>query len=212
MIALNICYIILLYASFGVVHTFLAKLSFKKRIAKYFPGLMPYYRLAYNIFAFIHFGFVYELTPRIDIKLYDAQFPYDFIIVFFQFQMLLGILWTFRYFDLKEFLGINQIYRAFRHDFNVYSLDEESEFIAKGPYLWCRHPLYFFTFLFLAFRPYMYLDYIVSLLCIGGYFYIGSLWEEKRMTEKFGDYYRDYCDHIPRFVPSLRRQRGQEGK
>jgi protein-S-isoprenylcysteine O-methyltransferase Ste14 len=203
MIILQICLILLLYASFGVVHTLLAKISFKKKVAKKFPGFMPFYRLAYNGFALIHFYFVYEWTPRIDYKLYDAQFPYDFLILFFQFQMLLGILWTFRYFNLKEFLGINQALKAYGGDYNVYSLDEESELVLKGPYLWCRHPLYFFTIMFLVLRPYMFLDYLVSLVCIIAYFYVGSLWEEKRMLEKFGEHYEAYKKQVAPIVPFL---------
>jgi protein-S-isoprenylcysteine O-methyltransferase Ste14 len=207
MIALHIGLIILLYASFGVVHSVLAALSLKKNIARNFPGFMPYYRLSYNVFALIHFSVVYELTPRIDVRLYDLQFPYDFIILFFQLQMVLGILWTFRYFNLKEFLGINQILRAYGGDFNVYSLDEESELIIQGPYLWCRHPLYFFTLMFLLLRPYMFLDYLISLLCIGAYFYIGAVWEEKRMLEKFDAHYREYMAHVPRIFPFAFRKR-----
>lgn len=207
MIALQIAFIILLYASFGVVHSVLAALSLKKKIARNFPGFMPYYRLSYNLFALIHFSVVYELTPRIDVRLYDLRYPYDFIILFFQLQMVLGILWTFRYFNLKEFLGINQILRAYGGDFNVYSLDEESELIIRGPYLWCRHPLYFFTLMFLLLRPYMFLDYLISLLCIGVYFYVGAVWEEKRMLEKFDSHYREYMAHVPRIFPFVFRKR-----
>jgi protein-S-isoprenylcysteine O-methyltransferase Ste14 len=117
--------------------------------------------------------------------------------------MLLGILWTFRYFNLKEFLGINQALKAYGGDYNVYSLDEESELVLKGPYLWCRHPLYFFTIMFLVLRPYMFLDYLVSLVCIIAYFYVGSLWEEKRMLEKFGEHYEAYKKQVAPIVPFL---------
>ena len=200
-VVLQALYLIFLYAAFAVLHTVLAGLDIKRRIAKKYPGIMPWYRLLYNIFAIISFYYVYELSPRIDIKLYDLQYPYDFIILFFQLQMLLGILWTLRYFNAKEFFGIDQILRKLKGSYNALSLDENSELIIKGPYLWCRHPLYLFFILFLALRPYMFLDYLISLICITLYFYIGSIYEEKRMIDKFGDHYREYIKHIPRLIP-----------
>ncbi len=200
-VVLQALLIILLYAAFGAVHTVLAGLGLKKKVAKKYPAVMPYYRLLYNLFALVTFYYVYELSPHIDIKLYDLQFPYDFIILFFQVQMLLGILWTLRYFDAKEFFGFSQISRKLDGNYNLSSYDEDTKLVIKGPYLWCRHPLYLFFILFLAFRPYMFLDYLISLVCITAYFYIGSIYEEKRMIEKFGDHYREYMKHIPRLIP-----------
>lgn len=201
MIFVNILIIILLYSSFAVVHSLLAAFEVKRKLLKKFPSFMPFYRISYNVFALIHFYFVYELSPRIDIKLFDLQFPYDFLIYFFSLQSLLAIGWTLFYFDGKEFLGISQLFRRHSGEYNLNNLDEDSELIVKGPYLWCRHPLYFFCIMFLTLRPYMNLDYLVSLICIITYFYIGSIYEEKRMLKKFGAHYEEYMKHVPRLVP-----------
>ncbi len=207
MIVFQILAIIVLYASFGLVHTVLAKLNVKKSVAVRYPKLLPYYRLFYTLLSFMHLYFVYRLTPSIDIKLYDLQYPYDFIILIFQLQGLLGFLWTFQYFNVKEFLGINQLFRKIHDNYENATLDEESKLIIKGPFLWCRHPEYFFVIMFLVLRPTMSLDYFVSLICIVAYFYIGTFYEEQRLLEKFGEHYSEYQKLVPRLLPIRFRKR-----
>ena len=201
MIILQVCFIVFLYASFGIVHTLFATLHFKGIIASKWISLMPYYRLTYNVISVIQFYFVYELTPSIDIHLYDLKPPYDIIILVPQFFSLMGILWTLRYFDAMEFIGISQIFRQRAGNYNSSQLDEESTLIIKGPYKMCRHPLYFFCILFLLFRPYMFLDYLLSFICITAYFYIGSVYEENKMVERFGEKYKEYQLEVPRIIP-----------
>jgi len=64
-----------------------------------------------------------------------------------------------------------------------------------------RHPIYFFSMMFLLFRPVMDLFYLTCLICIIIYFCIGSYYEEKRLVEKFGEDYIKYRKAVPRFFP-----------
>jgi protein-S-isoprenylcysteine O-methyltransferase Ste14 len=205
MIFFDIVIILLLYASFGAVHSLLAALSVKERVAVRFPRFMPYYRLSYNLFSLFHFYWVYELTPFIDVRVYDLPNPYDILILIPQFASLLGFVWSVAYFNGAEFLGIAQIGR--RKNYKTASLDEEATLTMSGPYKFSRHPVYFFSIGILLFRPYMFLDYLVSLLCIIAYFYIGAYYEEKRLQKKFGEAYRRYIAATPMIVPLPRFRR-----
>jgi methanethiol S-methyltransferase len=71
----------------------------------------------------------------------------------------------------------------------------------EGPYKYMRHPILFFSTMFLIFRPVMSLFYLTCLICIILYIYIGSFYEEKRLIEKFGDRYIKYQKEVPRFFP-----------
>lgn len=199
MIVLDILIILLLYASFGAVHSITAGLSLKTRIASRYPKFLPYYRITYNFVSLVHFYFVYELTPFIDVKLYDLPNPFDIIVLVPQFACLLGLIWSAAYMNGAEFIGIAQIAR--RKGYRAESLDEEAALTTAGPYRFSRHPIYFFCIGALLFRPYMYLDYFVSLLCIIAYFYIGAYYEEKRLTTKFGSAYEEYKNTTPMIVP-----------
>jgi protein-S-isoprenylcysteine O-methyltransferase Ste14 len=105
--------------------------------------------------------------------------------------------------NVKEFLGISQIKRYLKNSYNIEELDEHSTMVIKGPFKYTRHPIYFFSICFLTLRPVMDLFYLILLLCIIIYFYIGSIYEEKKLIEKFNGKYEDYQKRVPRMVPSM---------
>jgi protein-S-isoprenylcysteine O-methyltransferase Ste14 len=133
--------------------------------------------------------------------IYDLQQPFDLIILIPQFLNLAGIMWTLKYFSIQEFLGTGQIFRWFNKEYNITELDERLTLKIEGPYQFCRHPLYLFSILFLCFRPEMDLFYLTALICIIIYFYIGSIFEEKKLVERFGNKYIDYQKSVPRIFP-----------
>jgi protein-S-isoprenylcysteine O-methyltransferase Ste14 len=133
--------------------------------------------------------------------IYDLPPPLDLIILIPQFLSLAGFLWAVRYFSVQEFLGISQIFRWKHNEYDINELDEKLTLKIEGPYKFCRHPLYLFLILFLVFRPEMDLFYLTILICIIVYLYVGSIYEEKRLTEKFGEEYINYRNSVPRIIP-----------
>lgn len=105
--------------------------------------------------------------------------------------------------DFKEFLGVSQIIRYSNHEYDVNDLDERQTLITNGLYKYTRHPVYFFAILFLVFRPSMDLFYMIFLLCMIAYFFIGSYYEENKLIRNFGDKYLNYQKSVPRIVPRL---------
>ena len=185
---------------------------------------MAFYRLAYNIFFLCLFFYLYEELPRPDIELFELKFPWDIIILVPQLLSLAGIIWTFKYFSLSEFLGFSQIKRwmdgAFisgwekeikeidsqplalhqnRNSKDVF--DEKLTLNIEGPYKVVRHPLYLFTIIFLILRPTMDLFYLIFLIFLIAYFYLGSIYEERKLVSVFGDQYRKYQEFVPRLFP-----------
>lgn len=58
----------------------------------------------------------------------------------------------------------------------------------------------FFNYL-LLFRPVMDLFYITFLVCVILYFWVGSIYEEKKLVEIFGSDYSEYQKHVPAIIP-----------
>ncbi len=85
--------------------------------------------------------------------------------------------------------------------YNVSDLDEKQTFKISGAFKFVRHPIYLFSILFLGFRPTMTVFYITMYLCIIAYFYIGSIYEERKLIEMFGDEYKEYQKRVPRIFP-----------
>ena len=217
---------IMAFIIFALLHSFLASFKVKFFLTQRIGSMMAFYRLAYNIIFLWFFFYLYESLPRPDVELFELKFPWDIIILIPQFLSLAGIIWTFRYFSLSEFAGFSQIKRwkdgifigGVEKEKNVTKtqsgglvdgriskdvFDEKLTLKIEGPYKVVRHPLYLFSIIFLILRPTMDLFYLVFLIFLIAYFYIGSFYEERKLVSAFGDQYRKYQESVPRLFPPL---------
>jgi len=209
---------------FALLHSFLASFTIKSFLIKRIGNAMAFYRIIYNVFFLWLFFYLFETLPRPDAELFELRLPWDIIILIPQFLALAGIIWTFRFFSLFEFAGLSQIKRWKDGNYNEGHdrktieeeirtedlrngkiskdvFDEKLTLKIEGPYKIVRHPLYLFTIIFLILRPTMDLFYLVFLIFIIAYFYIGSFYEEKKLVSAFGDQYRKYQASVPRLFP-----------
>ncbi len=200
-IAEEILLIILAFGLFGFLHSYLASDLFKEKLIREAGTLIAFYRIVYNIIALFSFYLMIEIVPHPDNNIYDLPTPWDLIILVPQLISLAGFLWTFRYFSGLEFIGISQATRWFRGEYKTEESDEILTLRIEGPYKYSRHPQYFFSILFLLFRPVMDIFYLTFFICIVGYFYAGSYYEEKKLIRTFGEKYLDYKKTVPRIFP-----------
>ena len=201
-ILIDVLIIFILFAAYAAVHTILASHRVKEEIKKSFGDLIAFYRLGYNLFALVSLYFVYELSPKPNLIIYDLPKPYDILILIPQFAALIGLFWSFKYICIKEFLGISQIERYVQKKYSS-DLDEDLTLTIDGPFKYSRHPIYFFSIMFLLFRPTMDLFYLTFFLIIVAYFYVGAYFEEKKLVRVFGDIYKKYQKSVPQIFPSV---------
>lgn len=201
MIALDILFIVFLFSLFAFSHTWLASKKLKERLTEKIGDKIAFYRMFYNVSSILFFLAFLAVAPKPDAILYDLQFPYDIITFALQVLSLIGLVWTFRQFDTKEFLGISQIIRYFEGNYKIETLDEKQELKFDGAFKYSRHPVYMFSILFLGLRPQMSVFYLTLFLCCVVYFYAGSIYEEKKLVEVFGDEYKEYQKRTPRIFP-----------
>ncbi|MCK9425135.1 MAG: hypothetical protein M0Q21_03735 [Ignavibacteriaceae bacterium] len=188
----NVLLILFLFLAFGWSHSWLASNKIKEVVRVSFPRFLPFYRLAYNVVSLFTFYLFWTFSPKPDVILYDLPFPFDLLILIPQIVSLLGLVWTLKFVDGKEFLGISQILRWKAGTYKEEELDEVSSLQIEGPYKFSRHPIYLFSILFLLFRPTMDLFSFLFVLCSTIYFYIGSRYEEKKLVARFGGEYVAY--------------------
>ncbi len=196
----DVLLIVILFTLYGFIHSLLASQEVKLLFKKTFGGLIAFYRLFYNLFSLILLYLVYEMAPKPYVIIYDLPEPFDLIVLIPQFAALAGLFWVFRYICLTEFLGLSQVKRFLENNYTTL-LDEELTLKIKGPYKYSRHPVYFFSIVFLLFRPVMDLFYLTFFICIVAYFYIGSYFEEKKLVRQFGEVYENYKKVVPGIVP-----------
>lgn len=201
---LDIFLIVLMFSFFGISHTVLASDFVKIKVKESFPNFLPFYRISYNLSSVIFFYLFILFSPKPDIILFDLAYPFDLVMLFPQILSLAGLVWTLFHIDGKEFLGINQIIKKLKNQYNYSSLDEESKLRISGPYKFSRHPIYLFSIIFILFRPTMTLFYATSVGCFITYFFIGSIYEERKLVEKFGNEYSIYQSNVGRIFPSIK--------
>ena len=199
--AVDVLIILFGFAAFAYFHSLLASIKVKKSLFEGYGSIAAFYRLIYILFSLITFYFFYDAVPHPILIIYDLKYPFDFIVLIPQFLSLAGIIWTLKYFDVSEFIGINQVIRWFNKKYDMNELDEKLTLNSRGPYKFCRHPLYLFSIIFLLFRAEIDLFYLTLLFCLIVYFYVGSYYEEKKLVEKFGEEYLEYQFSVPRIIP-----------
>jgi protein-S-isoprenylcysteine O-methyltransferase Ste14 len=201
MILFDIIGIVGLFSIFALTHTLLASKKIKLALKEKLGGAIAFYRFFYNVTSIIFFLLFYLIAPKPGITVYDLHYPYDIITFVFQVLSFLGIIISAKPIDLLEFAGIRQIVRYLKGGYDENDLDEKQPLITGGIYKYVRHPIYLFTILFLGFRPAMDLFYFVTFICVVIYFYIGSIFEEEKLKEKYGKEYEEYIKNTPRIFP-----------
>lgn len=193
--------IVILFLLFGYSHSLLASNKVKRKLAEQIGDKIAFYRLFYNFTSVLTFFLIYILSPKPDLIIYDLIYPWDIAIFVVQLFALIGLLWAASAVNASEFFGIAQIKRYLNGTYIPNELDERYELKKTGAFKYSRHPIYFFSILFLGLRPTMDFFYLVFFLCLTIYFIVGSIYEEKKLIELFGNEYVQYQKETPWLVP-----------
>jgi protein-S-isoprenylcysteine O-methyltransferase Ste14 len=197
----DVIILVLVFTFFGYIHSLLASEKVKIFFKRIFGNLIAFYRLGYNAFALISLYLIWDLSPHPSLQIYKLNPPFDYLVLIPQLAALIGMIWCFKYINFKEFLGLNQLDLFLKKQYPESALDENYNLRIEGPYKYSRHPIYFFSIIFLLFRAEMNLFYLTMFICFAIYFYVGSFYEEKKMVRLFGDDYRNYQKNVPRIFP-----------
>ncbi len=116
-----------------------------------------------------------------------------------------------RVISIVAVVGISWGVRALGH-FDTFGLDpiktylsgrplQPSDFVVHGPYLWVRHPLYFFTLVLIWSCPDVNSDRLLFNVLWTLWVVLGSYLEERDLVAEFGERYRQYQKTVPMLLP-----------
>ena len=164
-----------------------------------------WYRLAYNVLAAVTFLPVLYLLARLAPRqvLWEIGWPWSLLAGAVQVIGAAGVVVSLAQTDFWQFAGVEQAIRYLRGEGEV---ERPSGLRTDGLYRLVRHPLYFFSLLFLWFVPVMTLGFLLFNGVATLYFAIGSLVEERRLEATFGEAYRRYRERVPWLVPLPKRK------
>lgn len=196
---LNALLIFVTLMSFGVVHSLLASHE-AKQIARRLLGhnvATATYRLLYNVVAVaVILPTVYLVFTLPDRELYRFPAPWADVALGLQVLAALGLLYSVYQMDVWFFLGLRQLGEPS-------SIDSTStpQLVTDGLHRLVRHPLYTTSLIMLYLASPMSLNWLAFAVSCNAYFFLGSIFEERKLVREFGDAYCAYQQRVPRLLP-----------
>ncbi len=158
-----------------------------------------YYRLVYNLTAIITLLPIYFFGKSIAA---DAFFRWPETLELLRYVLLLLSIILFfigaQKYDMLQFLGIRQIRSGDSH----MSLSADDELDTSGILSITRHPWYLAALIFIwVFQKELnYADLLVRVI-LTAYLFIGSILEERKLIQEYGDDYRKYMQQVSMLLP-----------
>ena len=145
------------------------------------------YRLFYNSASLVMFGWVMSAYRNSEV-LYFVPGVWSLVMYLLQVVVVMILVSCLRQTGVGDFIGFTK--------------NTISSFTNTGWYSIVRHPLYFFSILFMVLNPVMTYQWLMLTILSIVYFIIGSLIEERRLAEEFGEAYRQYRRQVPFIIPN----------
>lgn len=181
-----------------VAYFFLHSLLAAEAVKKWLKSIIPanLYRLVYNLFALL-----FLWPPVIIYLLLDQHFLIKASPWFSGMGIVLlltGAAWCWKAmggYHLGEFTGVYQWKYGKEPAHTRLQVDGLNQYV--------RHPLYFGTLL-IGWGIFLLVPtdaLLVTALIMTAYIFIGSLLEERKLTQQFGEAYRLYRQEVPMLLP-----------
>lgn len=183
------------WIGYFALHSVLASLAVKRRVAAAWPKLMPWYRLTYNIFASLLILPIFWLSYRAPgPMLWHWLGAAAWLANGLALAAIIGFWLSLKSYDMHEFLGLRQL------RFHVQRVEDQEHFHLSSFHRFVRHPWYFFGLVLIWTRD-MSETTLISSVIMTLYFVFGSRLEEKKLLDYHGDTYRHYMDRVPGLIP-----------
>ena len=188
----------LLSVIFFVQHSGMVRRGFRNWLSNFIPPL--YHGALYTIVSGLTLTALIMFWQGSAITLYELHGPSRWFVRGFSFIMFAGCFWTI--FSLQAFdtFGLAPI-RAELSGKRIRS----QEFVACGPYVWVRHPLYLLVILMLWSCPDLTADRLLFNVLWTVWICVGAALEEADLLADFGEKYSDYQSKVPMWIPWKRR-------
>jgi protein-S-isoprenylcysteine O-methyltransferase Ste14 len=185
----------LLWLSYFLIHSWLASVGLKYRVANHYPHLTPWYRLIFNAQAVVllipPLGYMWHLPGEL---LWEWRGLTAWIAYGLTLLALGAFVWSLRFYDSGEFLGLRQL------RLRIHDIEDQELFHISPLHRYVRHPWYALG-LIMVWTQEMDPARLLSAMLITLYFIIGSRIEEEKLLIYHGDVYREYRQQVPGLIP-----------
>lgn len=184
-----------LWALYFALHSLLASLWVKRRVARLSTAAMRVYRLAFNLQA------VVLLLPPLWLTfawpgpmLWRWEGPLFWVANGLALVAVGLFLWSLRFYDGGEFLGLRQLREG------TETVEDQESLKVSPMHRFVRHPWYSLGLVLVWTRD-MDAARLVTALVITAYLVIGSRLEERKLKVYHGRAYEDLMKRVPGLIP-----------
>lgn len=189
----------LLWILYGLLHSWLANVSFKQKAQQWLKGNYQYYRIYYTLFAFVTFAAILYYQINMASPLLWPATTVTIIagsILALSGLTLMGICISKYFFSLS---GLKSLFTG----------STSNTLMISGIHKYMRHPLYFGTFVFIwgLWILFPYVSLLIANTIITTYTLIGIHLEEDKLIKEYGDDYRQYRQNVPMLIPFSKKSK-----
>jgi protein-S-isoprenylcysteine O-methyltransferase Ste14 len=189
--------LIALWAGWCASHSALISRPVVAAVSRLAPGVVPYYRLLFNLTATATLVPLLWYTRSLKSPpMVSWAGPWRILPVLLAVTALYFFAAGARRYDLRQFLGLRQIHET--QSCSV--LTDDCSLDTGGVLSVVRHPWYTGGILIVWAQP-LDLAALLTNLVIVAYFVVGALIEERKLERQFGEQYRAYRQRVSMFFP-----------
>jgi protein-S-isoprenylcysteine O-methyltransferase Ste14 len=193
-----------LLSLFAIQHSLMARQWFKRVWTRVIPK--PVERSTYVLFSSLALLFLFWQWRPMGGVIWDVQSPAGRAILYALFAVgWLTVLASTFFIDHFDLFGLRQVYLFLR------ARDQAPiAFRTPGLYRYVRHPLYLGWLLVFWSAPKMTVAHLVFALATTAYILVAIRFEERDLTNLYGDAYSKYRERVPMIVPLRFRTASQK--
>lgn len=186
----------LLYTAFAATHSLLARDAAKRIVARWVGT--AFVRTAYVMFSGVILMLVVLFWQPVSGEVWHTQGAIFWLLTAVYVVSIIALVYITSNFDYADFLGLAPIARLLNGD-----PPRPPMLSVKGPYAYCRHPMYFAMLAAFWVGPVMSCGRFEFALLGTLYLFIGSKFEERNLHRELGAPYDLYCANVPMWIPRL---------
>lgn len=184
----------LLCMAFFIQHSGMVRRAFRSRLSSFLPR--PYHPAVYSIASGIVLGALILLWQESPTVLYQLRGAARALPWACSVLAVGGFIWGVRALGAFDPFGCVPVLQQLR-DWEA----PPQNLIARGPYVWVRHPLYLFMIVLFWSVPDLHLDRLLFNVLWTVWIVVGSFLEERDLVAEFGEGYRHYQKTVPMLLP-----------
>jgi protein-S-isoprenylcysteine O-methyltransferase Ste14 len=186
-----------LVAAWGVIHSYMARRSFKSMLTRLIPepAERPTYVLVAGISSLLMVGLWQEMSAVIWSVESPALVTALWVMFGFGWVYTLAATFAINHFDL---FGLRQVYLHFRN-----LPRDPLNFVKRAMYRFSRHPIQTGVLIGIWFTPLMTASHLILSIGFTIYIFIGLWFEEKDLIRDIGEPYEQYRREAGMFLPKF---------